>query len=199
MKTLRSFLFLLMSYTLLVSHGLHAKTCAEKLIRVSKMAIAGAVLTLPFPLLWGPTVFLSRDAIVMRKTAKRLVAASIIANGSLEHEESAAHNIIDEFYAKLVRRYPELKMSKAEVVDLLDKINSYQLGMNACNILKFGGGLSQEFFPEKRRDEWLAALTRESERAERELAAAKIREEKNRLAPISVVPKQNDDVMVDIE
>jgi len=172
-----------------LASGLHAKTCAEKLRISADWATAGAVvsslfiITLITPAVGG----LAQMSIVASKNAKRLEAASIIKNGGSESDLIKAQTIMGHFYESLVKRYPEMQMSTVEVVDWLEQLNSNKLGNLLCSQLKFGS-LSDEFFPEAKRDEWLARHEEENERTERQAEATRIRQEKNRAANARSAP-----------
>lgn len=183
--------------------NLFARTCAKNLKTAAKWeAVIAAASTLAVPIgLLGAMIMPSfiRARIGHLSDAARLEAASTIIRGGSENEIAPAQERIDRFYGKLVKKYPEMTISKADVVDLLNKINLHQLGEEACNIVKIYR-LTNSFFPEQKRDERLLVIKKENERMAREQEAARIRDERNNATSkngISFQPKDN--VMVDID
>lgn len=176
-------LFLLMPMT-----NLHARTCAEKLSVTGRWLVAGAVASTIIIPLYGMGFITMSGAIYNKKTVERniarLNAASLIAqyqtalHNDINRDVIKAYKIFDHFYENLEKKFPEMKLGKAEVVDWLDKINRMELGKRGCDALK-NSSLGRAFFADAKIENWQKVLEEEIEANRDRVQAAQFRKEKN--------------------
>jgi hypothetical protein len=166
-----------------LTNDIHARTCAKKLRTAAKWYAAGAgasTLAIPAYGIGFGLMVVSIDAHRRAlRNANLLEIATIMNDNLINREDDAEQKIIDKFYNKLIKLYPEMRMSKAEVIGILARVNAHQMGKQACGTLTGGGSLAREFFPEKKHGSWLAQKRIEDTKLARELAAARARDEKN--------------------
>ena len=185
MKSLNGLICVLFFCILYLGNNLHARTCAEDL-RTHAAWLGGkaAAWTLGIPV-FGVGFVLMGDALAEKhrvsRDASRLRAATVLLSAGPNWEKIRAQPIIDKFYAKLTREYPEMQMGKAQVVDRLKKLNFHEFGEDPCVALKQSS--LANFFPEKAMNKWIMKFKAAKAKAIREQNAANARREKNQNLP----------------
>src|SRR5271170_7807961 len=120
---------------------LHAQTCAEYLRNHAKWMVGAAIASTLIVPVYGIGGVLMGASIIDRykslRAATCLEAATIITNDSPDLKIDKAHRIIDHFYQKLEKLYPEMGMAKTEVIEILHKLNINGKQDGDCHHLGF--------------------------------------------------------------
>jgi hypothetical protein len=187
MKYINKFLVVIIISLIPTTH-LNAKTCAERLTSTGRWLVVGAIASTIIIPLYGLGFATMGSAIYNKKTVDRnilrLNAASIIAryqaapHNDINREITKAYKIFDQFYARLEHKFPEMRFSKLEVVDWLDKVNRMDLGKRGCEALKWNS-IGFTYFADGRIKEWQQVADEEAELNREKIEAAQCRNEKN--------------------
>ncbi len=161
---INKFAIVLLIASSLLAHELNARTCAEDLKHRSRKFTAEAVIgAFLLPIVIG-VLFMPEGVHIshaLHRDAERLQAATIVTNGAPIHRVDKSQKVIDNYYDHLMGKFPEMKMSKGQVVALLDRLNLNGVDDKECRKIGYIWGedeyisLTTNFFPDHKARKYL--------------------------------------------